>query len=484
MSHSTGGQHRDRTGDESAFDMVETSLQAMRRGGIYDQLGFGFHRYAIDAAWQEPHFEKMLFDQAMLAMAYTEAYQVTGKSEYAQTAHEILAYVLRDMTAPSGGFYSAEDADSEGKEGAFYLWTADEIRVILAEEDAELFITIYNVTDEGNYIDPTQGVPSGENVLFMSKSLSELTKELRISEAELRSRLDAARQKLFEARSVRLALHRDDKILTGWNGLMIASLAKAGQVYNDPAYTQAAQKAADFVLTEMMNEDGRLLHRYLGGEADLPANVDDYTFLSWGLIELYESTFEVRYLEAALQLTDKSFIHFWDTEDGGFYFTPDDGEDLLVRQKVSKDTDLPSGNSVAMLNLLRLSRMTANSELEEKAVDIPQAFALQIDGAPGDYSLIMSAVDFGVGPSYEVVIAGDLSADDTQAMLSALRPVFIPNKVVLLRPPGESPEILQLAEYVRYNTSRNGQATAYVCLDYYCELPTTETSQMLALLGK
>ncbi|MGB7117537.1 MAG: thioredoxin domain-containing protein [Anaerolineales bacterium] len=473
-----------RTGNEHALEMVETSLQAMRLGGVYDQLGFGFHRYAIDAAWQEPHFEKMLYDQALLAMVYTETYQVTGKSEYAQTAHEIFAYVLRDMTAPSGGFYSAEDADSDGKEGGFYLWTADEIRTILNEEDAELFIMAYNVTEQGNYVDPIQAVPLGENVLFLSKSMSALANDLRMPEAELVSRLDAARQQLYAERGVRLTLHRDDKILTDWNGLMIAALAKAGQVYNDPTYTQVAQNVADFLLTEMRDEDGRLSHRYLENESDLSANVDDYAFLTWGLIELYESTFDTRYLEEALHLTDELLVHFWDGEDGGFYFTPDDGEDLLVRQKVSKDRDLPSGNSVAMLNLLRLSRMTANPRLETKAVDIVQAFALQIEGAPSDYSLLMSAVDLGVGPSYEVVIAGDPSASDTRAMLSALRQKFIPNKVVLLRPPGESPEIVRLAEYIKYNTSRNGQSTAYVCLNYYCELPTTDILHILALLEK
>ncbi len=473
-----------RTGNEYALEIVETSLQAMHRGGVYDQLGFGFHRYAIDAAWQEPHFEKMLYDQALLAMVYTEAYQVTGKSEYGQTAHEIFAYVLRDMTAPSGGFYSAEDADSDGKEGGFYLWTVDEIRTILNEEDAELFIIAYNVTEQGNYIDPIQVVPLGENVLFLSKSLFDLAKNLRMPEAELVSRLDAARQQLFAERGARLAIHRDNKILTDWNGLMIAALAKAGQVFSDPTYTQAAQNAADLLLTEMRNVDGRLSHRYLENEADLSANVDDYAFLVWGLIELYESIFDVRYLDEALHLTDELLVHFWDEEDGGFYFTPNDGEDLLVRQKVSKDRDLPSGNSVAMLNLLRLSRMTANPRLEAKAVDIVQAFTLQVEGAPSDYSLLMSAVDLGVGPSYEVVIAGDLSAVDTQEMLSALRHKFIPNKVVLLRPPGNSPEILRLAEYIKYNTSRNGQATAYVCLNYYCELPTTDILQMVALLEK
>ena len=473
-----------RTGNEHALDIVETSLQAMHRGGVYDQLGYGFHRYATDAAWQVPHFEKMLYDQALMAMVYTEAFQVTGKSEYAQIAHEIYAYVLRDLTAPSGGFYSAEDADSEGKEGGFYLWTADEIRTILNEEDAELFILAYNLTEEGNYIDPIQAAPLGDNVLFQSKSLFDLAHDLQIPEEELASRLDAARQQLFGERGARLALHRDDKILTDWNGLMIAALAQAGQVFNDPTYTRAAQNAADFLLTEMRDEGGRLSHRFLENEADLSGNVDDYAFLTWGLIELYESAFDVNYLEEALQLTDQLIGQFWDEEDGGFYFTPDDGEELLVRQKVSKDRDLPSGNSVAILNLLRLSRMTANPLLEAKAEDTVKAFALQIEGAPSDYSQLMNAVDIAVGPSYEVVIAGDPSASDTQAMLSALRQNFIPNKVVLLRPPGNLPEIVRLADYLKYYTSRNGQATAYVCLNYYCEAPTTDISQMLALLEK
>jgi uncharacterized protein YyaL (SSP411 family) len=470
-----------RSGNEYALEIVESSLQAMRRGGVYDQLGFGFHRYTTDAAWQQPHFEKTLYDQAMLAMLYTEAYQVTGKSEYAQTAHEIFAYVMRDMTAPSGGFYSAEDADSAGKEGGFYLWTAAEIRTILNADDAELFINAYNVTEQGNFFDPIQATPMGENVLFLSQSFSDLAKERRIPETELISRLDAARGQLFEERSLRSALHRDDKILTDWNGLMIAAFAKAGQVYDDPIYTQAAQKAADFLLIEKA-KSGRLSHRYLENEADLPAYLDDYAFLTWGLIELYESTFDVSYLEAALDLTKNLQNHFWDDENGGLYFSPDDGENLLVRQKFIKDRDLPSGNSVSMLNFLRLSRMTADPRLENSAADIVQAFGLQIKGAAYEYSLLMSAVDFGVGPSYEVIIAGNHSSADTLAMLSALRQQFIPNKVVLLRPPGESPEIVQFADYIKYNTSLNGQATAYVCLNYYCELPTTEISQMLALL--
>ncbi|MBN1305612.1 MAG: thioredoxin domain-containing protein [Anaerolineales bacterium] len=473
-----------RSGNENALAMVESSLQAMHQGGIYDQLGYGFHRYTTDEAWQEPHFEKMLYDQALMAMVYTEAYQITGRPEYAQAAHEIFAYILRDMTAASGGFYSAEDADSEGKEGGFYLWTTAEIREILGEEDSGLFIAAYNLTETGNYPDPLTNQSAGDNALYLESPLSELAMEFHLTEEELTSRLDDARHQLFIARAARSQLHRDDKILTDWNGLMISAFAKAGQVYDDPDYTKAAQNAADIILQEMVEENEGLQHRYLAGESDLPANINDYAFFTWGLIDLYESTFEVRYLENALLLTDELLAHFWDDEEGAFYFTPTVGEELLARQKIIKDRDLPSGNSVAALNLLRLSRLTANPEYERKAYDIARSHAVKITGAPAEYSMLMSAIDFALGPSYEVVIAGEPTAADTQAMLAALRSGFNPNKVVLLRPAGDSPEILLYAEYAKYNTRHGEQATAYVCKNYHCELPTTDIELMLEFLNE
>jgi uncharacterized protein YyaL (SSP411 family) len=477
-------RYGERTGDEAALKMVEKTLQAMQRGGMYDQLGFGFHRYSTDATWLVPHFEKMLYDQALLALAYTEAYQATGKAEYEQTAREIFTYVLRDMTAPTGGFYSAEDADSEGEEGKFYLWTVDEIRQILNKEDADLIIAAFNVTEAGNFIDPAGGESVGTNILYLTKSLSELAADLQMPEQELAVRLDSARQQLFAAREARIHPHKDDKILTDWNGLMIAALAKGGRVFADISYTEAAEQAADFILQEMRDGQGRLWHRYRDGEAAVQANVDDYAFLTWGLLELYETNFEIRYLETALKLTDDLLAHYWDEEDGGLYFTPDDGEKLLVRQKQIDDSAIPSGNSVAMLNLLRLGRITANAEFEEKAEAIGHAFADYIQQQPSAYSQLMVGVDFGVGPSYEVVIVGEAETEDTQAMLTALRAEFVPNKVVLLRPPEESPEIVRLAEFTKYHLSLNGQATAYVCLNYYCELPTTDVNKMLKLLGK
>jgi uncharacterized protein YyaL (SSP411 family) len=474
----------ERTGDEAALEMVETTLQAMRRGGMYDQVGFGFHRYATDAAWLVPHFEKMLYDQAMLALAYTEAYQATGNPEYQQTAREIFAYVLRDMTAPTGGFYSAEDADSEGEEGKFYVWTVDEIRQTLDEADADLVMAAFNLTEGGNFVDPVRGEAVGTNILYLAKPLSALAEELQMPEQTLTERLAAARVQLFAAREGRIHPHKDDKILTDWNGLMIAALAKGGRVFDEARYTEAAEQAADFILQKMRDENGRLLHRYRDGEARLLANVDDYAFLTWGLLELYETNFEIRYLETALNLTDELLAHFWDDQDGGLYFTPDDGENLLSRQKKIDDPDIPSGNSVAMFNLLRLGRIMARADLEEKAVAIGHAFAGYIQPQPSAYGQLMVAVNFGVGPSYEVVIVGEGDAEDTQAMLAALRSEFVPNKVVLLRPPGKSPEIIRLAEFAKYHSSLNGQATAYVCLNYYCERPTTDIDKMLELLGK
>jgi hypothetical protein len=323
----------------------------------------------------------------------------------------------------------------------------------------------------------------GTNILHLTQPLPDLARELQMPAEEFAAQLESIRTQLYAARQARPHPLKDDKILTDWNGLMIAALAKGGQVLGEPVYSAAAQQAADFILAHMRDENGRLYHRYRDGEAALPGNVDDYAFFTWGLLELYETTFEVRYLEAALALTDELLNHFWDENTGGLFFTPDDGEGYLARQKQIFDLAIPSGNSVTMLNLLRLGRMTANTAYEEKAVAIGKAFSQQIQQEPSAHSQLMIAVDFGVGPSYEVVIVGEPGAADTEAMLAALRKEFVPNKVVLFRPPTESPEIVRLAEFTKYQMNLNDQATAYVCLNYYCELPTNDIDKMMALLG-
>jgi len=470
-----------RTGNGQALTMVEKTLQAMRQGGIYDHVGFGFHRYSTDAQWLVPHFEKMLYDQAMLALAYIEAYQATHREEYAKTAREIFTYVLRDMTSPKGGFYSAEDADSEGEEGKFYLWTEDEIRQFLGKE-ADLVIRVYNVAREGNFVEAMAGHKTGSNILHLTRPLAAIAGDLKMTEKALGERLEAAREKLFAVRETRIHPHKDDKILTDWNGLMIAALAKGAQVLDEPRYRETAERAAGFILNRLRAPKGRLLHRYRDGEAGIPAHVDDYAFLIWGLIELYEATFQVSYLQAALDLNRDLLTHFWDDKKGGFYLTADDGEKLLVRQKEVYDGAVPSGNSVALWNLLRLGRITGDADLEEKAARIGRAFAGSVQQMPSAYTQLMVALDFAVGPSHEVVIAGSLEAEDTKAMLKALRRHYFPNKVVLFRPEEEMPEIAQLAEFTRSQVSLNGRATAYVCQSYRCERPTTDTKTMLEML--
>ena len=463
--------------------MLDKTLQEMRQGGIYDHVGFGFHRYSTDQEWLVPHFEKMLYDQAMLAMAYVEAYQAMGNEGYKKTAEEIFSYVLRDMTAPSGGFYSAEDADSEGVEGKFYVWTEAEIREVLTKKEADLLIKLFNVEEGGNFLEEATGKKTGANIMHLKKSLSEMALDLKIPEQDLRDHLASAREKLFTHREKRIHPHKDDKVLTDWNGLMIAALAKGSRAFGEPRYAESAKKALNFIFDQMRQPNGRLLHRYRDGQAGITANLDDYAFLTWGLIELYEATFDAHYLETALKMNEVMLKHFWDEKSGGLFFTPDDGEALIVRKKEIYDGAVPSGNAVAMLKLLRLARFTANSHLEERAMEIGRAFSKAVNQFPSGYTQFLVAVDFGIGPSYEVVIVGKSGGEDTREMLEALRSRFIPNKVTVLRPTEiESPRIDELAEYVKYQVSLDGKATAYVCMNFACQQPTTEVDKMLELI--
>jgi uncharacterized protein YyaL (SSP411 family) len=472
------------SGNKAALDMVEKTLQTMRRGGIYDHIGFGFHRYSTDSQWLVPHFEKMLYDQAMLAMAYIEAYQATGKEDYGKTAREIFTYVLRDMMTPEGGFCSAEDADSEGEEGKFYLWTQEEVRQALGNEEADFVAQVFNIEKDGNFTEEATGRKSGANILHLRKPLEEIAAGLNLSQQDLQTHLEVIRQNLFAYRDKRVHPMKDDKILTDWNGLMIAALAKGAQAFDEPEYAEAACGTADFILGNMRKANGRLWHRHRGEWTGVEANLDDYAFLVWGLIELYEATFDASHLEFALELTSDMVRHFWDEEGGGLYLTPDDGEGLLVRKKEIYDGAIPSGNSVAMLNLLRLGRIAGNSDFEEKAAKIGRAFSRSVKQSPAAHSQLMAALDFGIGPCYEVVIAGNAQAKDTKAMVKALRTRFLPNKVVLLnRSDQESPDIAKLAEFTKNQSSIGGKATAYVCLNYKCKLPTTDINKMLELLN-
>jgi uncharacterized protein YyaL (SSP411 family) len=465
--------------------MVEETLQAMRRGGIWDHVGFGFHRYSTDPGWLVPHFEKMLYDQAMLALAYTEAYQMTGKAEYRETTDQIFTYVLRDMTGPEGEFFSAEDADSEGEEGKFYLWAEDEIARVLGKEAAHLISRVYNTTLAGNFSEEATQERTGRNILHLAKPLDAIAPELGVEPEVLSARVEAARVRLFEERERRVRPLRDDKVLADWNGLMIAALAKASQVFEDARLADAAAAAMRFVLTRMRGEEGRLLHRFRAGDASIQGNVDDYAFVTWGLLELFEATFDASYLGEADALTADLLAHFGDDAAGGFFFAPDDGEPLLVRQKDIYDGAVPSGNSIAMLNLLRLSRITGDAGLEERAADIAGAFAGAVNQFPSAYTQLMVAADFSIGPAHEVVVCGNPQAPDTRKMLAMLRGRFMPNKVIIVKPDdAEESEIVRLAPFVAAYHAIDDKATAYVCTNHACRLPTTDPEEMLKMLGE
>jgi uncharacterized protein YyaL (SSP411 family) len=471
-----------RTGNEHALTMVTKTLPALRCGGIYDHIGFGFHRYATDVRWLVPHFEKMLYDQALIALASIEAYQATGQSAYQKTAEEIFAYVLRDMTAPEGGFYSAEDAESEGEEGRFYVWTAEEIRKTLGDK-ADLMIKVFNVSKEGNYEDEVAHRKTGYNILYLKKPLHALSEELDIPYKALHKSVEEARKRLFAVREQRIHPHKDDKILTDWNGLMMTALAKGAQAFDASTYSKAAIRAADFVLGNMRRHDGRLLHRYRQGDVAIPAKLNDYAFLIWGLIALYEATFEVGYLQTALDLNRDLLTHFWDDNNGGFYVTADDDEKLLIRPKEIYDGALPAGNSVAMLNLIRLGRITGRYDLEEKAIQIGRAFSGTIAQSPSAHTQLMMALDYATGPSYEITVVGHPGRADTSAMVQALRKTFIPNKVVVFRPiAAEASDITRIAEFTKNHVAIDDKATAYVCRNHACIEPTTDIHKMLSFL--
>ncbi|SPD75974.1 conserved hypothetical protein [uncultured Desulfobacterium sp.] len=375
-----------RSRDQDCMNMVERTFDAMRSGGIFDQIGFGFHRYSVDEKWLVPHFEKMLYDQALLAMAYTEAFQLTGKKRFGDTAKEIFTYVLRDMQSPDGGFYSAEDADSEGREGLFYVWTPNEIKAHLGAELGELVCRFYGISEEGNFED-------GLSIAHLPLMPEEFAASEGVEILEFEKTLENVRSRLFEERNKRVHPLKDDKILTSWNGLMIAALARGCQVFDKKAYADAAAKASEFILKKMKEKDGRLLRRYRQQEAAFPGYLDDYAFFVWGLIELYEATLNGGWLREAIGLNEDMIDIFWDEKDSGFYFTGKGNEELITRIKEIYDGAIPSGNSVAALNLLRLGRMNGDAGLEKKAERLIQAFSGKLVSYPPGYTQMLTALD-------------------------------------------------------------------------------------------
>ncbi len=456
-----------------ALEMATKTLKKMRLGGIYDHIGFGFHRYSTDRHWLVPHFEKMLYDQAMIAMAYTEAYHITGEDIFAQTANEIFTYVLRDMTASEGGFFSAEDADSEGEEGKFYIWTEQEIKDVLGENYGKEFNDIFSITTPGNYKDESSGKQTRLNIPHLKNYNSNGNSDL-----------DSAREKLFNIREKRIHPLKDDKILTDWNGLMIAALAKAAIVLNEPGYLDAAEKAAKFVL-DSISKGERLLKRYRNGVAALDAHLDDYAFMAWGLLELYEATFLTKYLSQALDLMNIMVEDFWDDKNGGFFLGSDQSEKLIVRSKTAYDGAIPSGNSVAVMNMVKLTRITGNTKWAELAEKTMRAFSEDVNRMPTGYTLMLTGFMFDTQNSKEIVIVGDSRNRNTIKFIQTIRTSYAPHKVLLFKDTSVSENRLEkLANWTSTQNSINGKPTAYVCKNFACNQPTSDIKTALSFINE
>ena len=456
------------TGQANPLDLVVKAARSMARGGLYDQLGGGFHRYATDAAWMVPHCEKMLYDNAQLARVYLHLWQVTGDPEFRRVVEETLDYVLREMTDPAGGFYSTQDADSEGHEGKFFVWAAADIDQVLGAE-AALFKEAYGVTLRGNF--------EGQSILFVAATGDELATRHTIPEAEMRRRLDASRRALFERRAQRVAPGRDDKILAAWNGLMLAALAEAARVLGREDYRQAARANGDFILSGLRAADGALFRSWRNGQARLTAYLEDYADAAEGLLALYEATFESRYYVAACAWVDYALAHFADPN-GGFYDTPDQHERLVTRPKDVQDNATPSGSGMLATVLLRLAAFSGETRYAAAAEAILGSLQPVLAQHPTAFAQSLVALSFALSRPREIALVGDPAAPDTQALLAVVNGAYRPFQVLSLGHPGEAPSVPLLAD----REALSGQATAYVCFSMACQLPVTEPAALAAQL--
>ena len=473
-----------RTGEPRALEMVERTLEAIRRGGVYDQLGYGVHRYSTDARWLVPHFEKMLYDQALLTLACVEAYQATGKATYRHTAEETITYMLRELLSPEGAFHSAQDADTEGEEGKFYLWTKDEVDRVLPPEEAEVFDRVFRVRTGGNFVDPVHPEKRGENILYRAMTVEDAAAALGRPAREVATLVSAARERLFTVRNMRVRPAVDDKVLTGWNGLAIAALARAGRAFGHAPYVEAAVRALEFVLARLRTPDNRLLHRYRDGEAGIAGQAEDYAYLVWGLLEVYEATFDPFRLATAKALMDRMITDFWDDEHGGFFSATAGATDLLVRQKEVFDGAYPSANSAGYLDLLRLARLLGDPAYEGRAAAVARLYAGPLASSPTIATLFLAGRDLAVGPSHELVVVGAPGTADTSAMLEALQRAYLPSTTLLFVSIDEQGETARrLAPFTEEMAMVDGKATAYVCTGRACDRPVTDVSALMERLG-
>ncbi|MDD4493431.1 MAG: thioredoxin domain-containing protein [Eubacteriales bacterium] len=470
--------------ETAALEMAEATLDAMYKGGIFDHIGFGFSRYSTDQMWLIPHFEKMLYDNALLAMAYLEAYSATKKEAYKNVAEKIFEYVLRDMTSPEGGFYSAEDADSEGEEGKFYIWTPSEVEAVLGKEGAHEFCNVFGITEKGNF--EGKSIPNligsdnaesdnAEADKSTGRSLDEPSHEL----SQVHP-IEKMRQKLFEYREKRVHPHKDEKILTAWNGLMIAALAVGGRILNDTKYIRAAEKSADFISNKLIGENGRLMARYKDGEAAYPAYADDYSYLTWGLLELHQSTQKPEYLKKAVYLSKELIRLFWDEKQGGLFLYGTDSEMLISRPKEVYDGAMPSGNSVSAVNFIKLHRLLRDEEFLEYAEKLISAFSSELDEYPSGYCHLLSAVMLLTNPSTETIITAKVRDAAANEMLSLIHSLYNPFSTVILLD-RLSPDDFSFLNYYNDYELLQGKTTAYVCSNFACREPVNDPGKLETL---
>lgn len=464
-----------RFGNDGLLQMATHTLERMAAGGMYDQLGGGFHRYSVDARWLVPHFEKMLYDNALLLSAYVEAWQATGHHDFERVAREIADYVLRDMTDEAGGFYSTLDADSEGVEGKYYVWSPTEVAQILGAEKAATFCRVYDVTEHGNFEET--------NILNLPKSIADMAKLLERDLGDLKAELAESRAKLLAVRGGRVPPGLDDKVLVAWNGLMIDGLAQAGAAFNEPRYVQSAERAAEFLWTGVRDASGRLLHTWRHGKARLGAYLDDVACLGCGLVSLYQATFDERHIERAVSLADTLLAQFADPEQGGFYYTANDAEKLLVRQRDLYDSATPSGTGMAATLLAQLGRLLGRSDYLEACEQTSRLMQPIIDRAPGAAGQVLLVVDSWLGPTYELVVVGKSAADARDAF-DSLRNSFWPNKLLAARPAENQ---LGALDELFAGRGASVDTTLYVCQQSACEPPVVGAAaigEALSRLGK
>ena len=462
-----------RTGSGDALEIVQNTCRKMAAGGIYDQLGGGFHRYSVDGYWLVPHFEKMLYDNALLSRLYLHLYQLTKDEDVRRIAEETLDYVVREMTDSTGGFYSTQDADSEGHEGKFFVWSRKQVIDALGKEDGELFSDYFNVTENGNF--------EGRNILHVTSTFDEIAARKQVSLERLQKVIETGRQKLFHIREQRIHPGRDEKILTAWNGLMLSSFAEASGILDRADYRDVAEANAEFLLSRLQ-QNGLLLRTYKDGEAKLNAYLEDYACLIDGLISLFEASGELGWLEAAIQLTQTMIEQFWDDESGGFFFTGKSHEQLIIRSKDFLDNATPSGNSVALFALLRLSLLTGNEDYRLRSTAVLRLLANQMRRYPSAFGFAMCGLDFYLSTPKEIALVGAPTDETLQQLMRTLWRTYLPNRVIAISTV-YSERATRLIPLLRERNQPAETATAYVCQAYTCQLPAKTPDDFVAQLN-